>query len=280
MHRMATSERPNWAPESIDLDQPNVARVYDYLLGGAANFAPDREFAEKLLTMIPEARPAARMNRAFLRRAVTYCVEAGIRQFLDIGSGIPTAGNVHEIAQRIDPECRVVYVDTEPVAVTHSELMLEDNDRAAALRADLLDVDGILDSETVRGLLDLDQPTALLLVSMLHFIPDKAGPYEAVARYVDRLAPGSLLVISHGVMRAPESAQREQIEKLYRERDYADAVGRGVADVERFFAGTELVEPGLVRAPEWHPESPDEVPEDVRDRADTSLIVVGIGRKS
>jgi hypothetical protein len=277
MHRMA-SDRPDWAPESIDLDQPNVARVYDYLLGGAANFAPDREFAEKLLTMMPEARPAARLNRAFLRRAVTYCVETGVRQFLDIGSGIPTAGNVHEIAQRIDPECRVVYVDTEPVAVTHSDLMLQDNDRAAALRADLLDVDTIMDSEPVRGLLDLDQPVALLLVSMLHFIPDKAGPYEAVARYVDRLAPGSYLVISHGVM-GGEAAQAEKIEKLYRERDYADAVGRRIADVELFFAGTELVEPGLVRAPQWHPESPDEVPADVLDRRDMSLIVVGVGRK-
>jgi S-adenosyl methyltransferase len=277
---MASSDRPKWAPESIDLNQPNVARVYDYLLGGAANFAPDREFAEKLLTMIPEARPAARLNRAFLRRAVKFCVEAGIRQFLDIGSGIPTAGNVHEIAQRIDPACRVVYVDTEPVAVTHSELMLQDNDRAAALRADLLDADAILDSEPVRRLLDLDRPVALLLVSMLHFIPDKAGPYEAVARYVDRLAPGSYLVISHGVKGEMAPAeQAEQIEKLYRERDYADAVGRGIADVERFFAGTELVEPGLVRAPQWHPESLDEVPDDVLDRPDTSLIAVGVGRK-
>jgi S-adenosyl methyltransferase len=278
MPDMASTERPNWAPESIDLDQPNVARVYDYLLGGAANFAPDREFAEKLLAMMPEARPAARLNRAFLRRAVQFCVEAGIRQFLDIGSGIPTVGNVHEIAQRIDPECRVVYVDTEPVAVTHAQLMLQDNDRAAALRADLLDVDTIMDSEPVRQLIDPDQPVALLLVSMLHFIPDKAGPYEAVARYVDRLARGSYLVISHGVM-AEDAQTNKRVEDLYRERDYAAAVGRRIGEVERFFTGTELVEPGLVRAPEWHPESPDDVPANVLDRPEAALIAVGVGRK-
>src|SRR5688500_13631183 len=124
-----TGDRPSWAPDSIDLERPNAARIYDYLLGGAANFEQDREFANKLLEAVPEARDAARLNRAFLRRAVRYCVEAGVRQFIDVGSGIPTAGNVHEIAHEIAPETRVLYVDNEPVAVTHSELMLRDNDR-------------------------------------------------------------------------------------------------------------------------------------------------------
>ena len=118
-----TTDRPSWAPESIDLSRPNAARVYDYLLGGAANFETDREFADKLLEVMPQARTAARLNRAFLRRAVRFCAAAGIDQFLDIGSGVPTSGNVHEIA----PDARVLYVDNEPVAVTHSELLLQDS---------------------------------------------------------------------------------------------------------------------------------------------------------
>jgi S-adenosyl methyltransferase len=273
MPGMASSDRPQWAPESIDLERPNAARIYDYLLGGAANFAADREYAEQLLTVMPEARNAARRNRAFLRRAVRFCVEAGIRQFLDVGSGIPTAGNVHEIAQGLAPDCRVVYVDSEPVAVTHSELMLRGNDRAGVLRADLLDPDEVLDAEPVRRLIDFDQPVALLLVSMLHFIPDEVEPYDAVARYVARLAPGSYLVISHGIAIAKERADR--VYDLAEDRGHPQpGVGRGIAEVERFFAGTELVEPGLVWAPQWHPESPA----DPADQ-DETVMVAGVGRK-
>jgi hypothetical protein len=273
MHRMATSERPNWAPDSIDLERPNAARIYDYLLGGAANFAADREYAEQLLTVLPEARPAARRNRAFLRRAVQYCVNAGIRQFLDIGSGIPTAGNVHEIAQGLDPECRVVYVDSEPVAVTHSELLLQGNDRAGVFQADLGEPDKIFDAEPVRRLIDFDQPLALLLVSVLHFVPDEAKPYEAVARYVERLAPGSYLVLSHGL--AIEQERADKVFDLAEDRGHPQpGVQRGRADFERFFTGTEIVEPGLVFAPKWHPESPADPADD-----NEKVIAVGVGRK-
>ena len=210
---MSSTERPNWAPDSIDLDRPNAARIYDYLLGGAANFAADREFGEQLLTVLPEARGAARMNRAFLHRAVRFCVDAGIRQFLDIGSGIPTAGNVHEIAQRMDPSCRVMYVDIEPVAVTHSELMLRDNDQAAVIRADFTDPDSILDNETTRHMIDFDQPVGLLLVALLHFVPDDTNPHDAVNRFVSLLAPDSYLVLSHSVDR-PSAEQAENIDRL------------------------------------------------------------------
>src|SRR5262249_34631223 len=151
--RPMPAERPAWAPQHIDLERPNAARIYDYFLGGACNFEHDREFAEQFLTMMPEAAMAARRNRAFLRRAVGYCVERGIRQFLDIGSGIPTVGNVHEVAQGLDPECRVLYVDNEPVAVTHSELILEGNERAAILQADLCDPRTVLDSDSAHRLL-------------------------------------------------------------------------------------------------------------------------------
>jgi S-adenosyl methyltransferase len=272
---MSSSERPHWAPESIDLDRPNAARIYDYLLGGAANFEQDRAFADKLLSVMPEARSAARLNRAFLRRAVRFCVESGIRQFLDIGSGIPTAGNVHEIAQDLAPESRVLYVDTEPVAITHSELILRGNDRAAALRADLVDPDAILGSAAARRLIDLDQPVAVLMVAVLHFIPDSAGPQAAVARYVDAMAPGSCLVISHGTHQPEfEQGRADEVERLY-QRSANPGVPRTYDEIARFFTGTDLVEPGLVWTPQWRPESP----EDVGTHPEASLLSGGVGRK-
>src|SRR5436190_2007990 len=147
-----SAERPWWAPQHIDLEKPNAARVYDYMLGGGCNFEQDRKFAEQFLRVLPDGDRAFRANRAFLGRAVRFCVEAGIRQFLDLGSGIPTVGNVHEIAQGMAPECRVVYVDNEPVAVAHSAAILEGNDRAAVLQADLSDVATVLGSESVARL--------------------------------------------------------------------------------------------------------------------------------
>ncbi|HEY0449776.1 SAM-dependent methyltransferase [Actinophytocola sp.] len=266
-------ERPNWAPESIDLDRPNAARIYDYLLGGAANFAQDRTFADKLLEVMPEARPAARLNRAFLRRAVRFCVESGIRQFLDVGSGIPTAGNVHEIAQRMDPACRVLYVDSEPVAVTHSELMLRDNDRAASLRGDLVEPTAILESEVAHKLIDFTEPVAVLMVAVLHFIPDSAAPHAAVARYVSAMAPGSFLVLSHGV-ELPSASRADEVDELY-QRSANPGVRRSPADIERFFDGLTLVEPGLVWTPQWRPEDA----EDVGEHPEASMVCAGVARK-
>lgn len=273
MPGMASTERPNWAPESIDLERPNAARIYDYLLGGAANFAQDRAFGDKLLEVMPQARPAARLNRAFLRRAVRYCVESGIRQFIDVGSGIPTAGNVHEIAQRMDPSCRVLYVDNEPVAVTHSELMLRNNDQAASMRADLVEPDTILGSDAARRLIDFAEPVAVLMMAVLHFIPDSSAPHAAVARYVSAMAPGSYLVLSHGV-ELPSSDQADEVEELY-QRSANPGVRRSPADVARFFTGLELVEPGLVWTPQWHPEHPD----DVGEHPEASLVYAGVARK-
>ncbi|MPZ79160.1 MAG: hypothetical protein GEV28_01665 [Actinophytocola sp.] len=270
---MASTERPNWAPESIDLDRPNAARIYDYLLGGAANFAQDRVFADKLLEVMPEAGPAARLNRAFLRRAVRFCVESGIRQFIDIGSGIPTAGNVHEIAQRMDPSCRVLYVDSEPVAVTHSELMLRGNDRAGTLRADLVEPDAILRSDEALRLIDFAEPVAVLMVAVLHFIPDSSAPHAAVTEYVSTMAPGSYLVLSHGV-EPPSSDRAEEVEQLY-QRSANPGVRRSPDDIARFFTGLDLVEPGLVWTPQWRPELPD----DVGEHPEASLVYAGVARK-
>jgi hypothetical protein len=264
-----TSDRPSWAPESIDLDRPNAARIYDYLLGGAANFEQDRVFAEKLLEIMPLARAAARLNRAFLRRAVRFCADAGIRQFVDVGSGIPTAGNVHEIAQAVDPAARVLYVDNEPVAVTHSGLILKDNPNTAAMLGDLTHPEPVL----AAPLIDFTQPVAVLMVAVLHFIPDEARPHEAVARYVDAMAPGSYLVLSHGVEN-PSVETRDEVHRLYQQSSNP-GVRRTPDDITRFFEGLEFVEPGLVWTPEWRPESP----EDVGAHPEASLVFAGVARK-
>lgn len=268
MHAMPT-DRPSWAPESIDLERPNAARIYDYLLGGAANFEQDRVFAEKLLEVMPLAKSAARLNRAFLRRAVRYCVESGIRQFVDVGSGIPTAGNVHEIVQAVDPTTRVLYVDNEPVAVTHSELLLRDNPLASSMRGDLNDPEPVLASD----LIDWSQPVAVLMVAVLHFVPDSTSPYESVARYIAAMAPGSHLVLSHAVER-PDLEGKDEVDRLYKTASNP-GVRRTTDDILRFFDGVELVEPGLVWTPEWHPDSP----EDVGTKPEASLAKAGVARK-
>jgi S-adenosyl methyltransferase len=264
------NERPDWAPTSIDLDRPNAARVYDYLLGGGCNFEIDRVFAEKLLSTIPEAEDAARHNRAFLRRAVRFCVAQGVRQFLDIGSGIPTVGNVHEIAQEADPECQVVYVDHEPIAVAHSELMLEGNDRTGAVLADLLDPDTVFDSEPARRLLDFDRPIAVILAAVLHFVPDAARPHLAVARYVGAMAPGSYLVLSHA---ARVNLRRSQDGWRMYDQSSTPGSGRTREEVGAFMAGTELVEPGVVWTAQWRPEL------DVIDHPERSMVYAAVGRK-
>jgi hypothetical protein len=267
-----STERPSWAPDDIDLDRPNAARVYDYLLGGMANFAKDREFAGRLTEIAPDAATIARLNRSFLRRAVRYCLDNGIRQFLDIGSGIPTVGNVHEIAYRTEPSARVVYVDIEPVAVAHTELMLAGTENAAVVRGDLLEAETLLSSDAVRRLLNLDEPIATLMVAVLHFLDDDREPQAAVARYVDAMAPGSYLVLSH--IAREDTEEQSQARKLY-QKDAVPILGRTPEQLAAFFAGLELVDPGIVWAPQWHPEPSDKVVEPERSKG-----YVGVGRKS
>jgi hypothetical protein len=265
------AERPPWAPRHIDLDRPNAARIYDYLLGGACNFEQDRAFAEKAMEIMPQLERAARRNRAFLGRAVRFCVSRGIRQFLDIGSGIPTVGNVHEIAQGIDPRCRVLYVDNEPVAVAHAEQILEGTENTAVLQADLCDPDTVLNSESARRLLDLDEPIAVLMLAVLHFVPDSARPRSAIERYVSAMAPGSFLVVSHGCI---ETADAAEVHRSYRSTP-TPGVRRGRQEILDLMAGTDLVEPGLVWTPEWRPD----FPEDVGDDVERSITVAAVGRK-
>jgi SAM-dependent methyltransferase len=266
--------RPAWAPEGIDIDTPSASRLYDYYLGGSHNFAADRVVAEQALAVMPEGPLLAQLNRAFLRRAVRFCVAAGIRQFLDIGSGIPTLGNVHEVAQQAAPDARVVYVDTDPVAVAHSRAILADNPNAAVIQEDLRHPDRIVEHAETRRMLDLDRPTALLLVAVLHFIPDRDDPVGLIGRLRQALVPGSFLVLSHATYEGrPDDAQR--ITELYKSTANPLTM-RDRPAVTKLFEGFDLVDPGVVWAPEWRPDSPD----DLGEAPERSGIHVGVGRKS
>lgn len=269
-----TAEQPYWLPRDTDPTVPNVARMYDYWLDGAHNFAADRMLVDKVQQLMPEVRDAIRAHRAFLRRAVLFLVESGIRQFLDIGSGIPTVGNVHEIAQRANPECRVVYVDKEPIAVSHSELLLQGNDRAAVIQADLRDIDAIIGHPKTRRLLDFDKPIGLLLLGLLYFIPDSWDPVGIVARYRERLAPGSYLAISHGTTDGDPAGLDETLQLYQSTPD--PMYFRSYEHVLRFFDGFELVEPGLVCCAFWRPSGPS----DTCDSAEMNgLAYGGVGRR-
>jgi hypothetical protein len=266
-------ERERWRALGIDIDRPSAARVYDYYLGGSSNFAADRELARQVEAAIPWVNETARNNRAFLRRAVRYCVGIGIRQFLDIGSGTPTRGNVHEVAQGVEPSCRVVYVDNEPVAVAHAQLQLEGNDKAGIVRADLREPEAIFDHPTTRRLIDFDEPVAVLMVAILHFIPDSDDPLDVLRRYRKRMAPGSHLAISH-VTDDVYPEKIHQLVELYK-GSTNPVVTRSRSQLTELFTGFELVEPGIVWTPEWRPESPELVGE----HPESSVIYAGVGRR-
>jgi hypothetical protein len=252
-------ERPNWAPGDIDLERPSVARVYDYYLGGAHNFAADRAVAQKTMESMPELRGVVLNHRAFLRRAVRYLLSCGVRQFLDLGSGIPTVGNVHEIAQAVDPAAKVVYVDIDSVAVAHSRSLLSGNDRVNVLQADVRDPAAVLASPEVTGLLDFGAPVAVLMIALLHFVSDEEKPAAIVGGYRDRLAPGSFLAISHSGYEPEEETESYREARAVYERDVVRTTLRNSAEITALFEGFELVEPGVVRLPAWRPESSNDV---------------------
>ena len=261
-----------WTPPGVDLTRPNAARVYDVYLGGAHNFEVDREFARQAKQLLPDVDVVARMNRRFLQRVVRELTKAGVDQFLDLGSGIPTVGNVHEIAQGINPDSRVVYVDNETVAVAHSQLILEDNPRATVVDADIRDAKLVLeDPETLR-MLDFSRPVAVIMCTILHFISDDADPFGIVHAYRDALAPGSHLAISHGT--TDNRPDLQAFGDSYR-RTANPVTLRPRDQVERFFEGFELIDPGLVFTPQWRPESP----KDVGDDPERAGVYAGVGRK-
>lgn len=259
------------------LKPATAARMYDYYLGGVHNFPADRKAAEGIIAVHPSMPAAARANRAFLRRAVRYFAEAGVQQFLDLGSGMPTIGNVHEIAQQVTPEARVVYVDIDPVAVAESMQILGGNTAVAAIHGDMRQPQQLLQHPQVRRLLDFDQPIGLLLVAVLHFLPDNAEAYDVVEQLIPALAPGSYLAVSHGAAEpfAGDRARTDAGKEVYR-RQTATPVGlRTKAEVERFFAGTKLVDPGIVWVPQWRP-APDD-PQDFADDPGLSSMWAGVG---
>jgi SAM-dependent methyltransferase len=265
-------ERPSWAPQDIDLARPSASRIYDYYLGGSHNFEADRVAARQAVELWPELPKIMQTNRAFMRRAVQYAVRSGVTQFLDIGSGIPTFGNVHEVALAASGRARVVYVDNDPVAVAHSRALLTDEPRATVISADLREPERITDHPELRALLDLERPVALMLVAVLHFLVDEAKPHRIVAELRDRLAPGSLLILTHAVRDGrPESA--EPLERLY-SRIGSPLRIRDRGEIEAFFEGFELVEPGVVYPPLWQPDEP--LPDG--DPAQSSGLA-GVGRK-
>lgn len=246
-----TAEELSWVPADVDLTKPNAARVYDYFLGGANNFDVDRAFARKIAEILPDAAFLAIENRSFLRRAVKYLAEQGVRQFLDLGSGIPTVGNSHEVAQAVDPSCRVVYVDFEAVAVAHSELILQDNPNADIVRADLREPNSVLKHPKTTALLDFDEPIAVMMFASIHFVDEDAEPEKIIAAYRDATVTGSYLALSHGT----EDERPEVGDAVVEYQKTANpAILRTKAQVRRFFEGYELVEPGLVFTPEWHGE--------------------------
>ena len=240
--------------ERLQLDRPHGARVYDYFLGGKDNFAIDRQAAEHLLEAFPGFRTAALSNRMWMHRAARYAAEQGITQFLDIGTGIPTSPNLHEVVQEVVPEARIVYADNDPIVLSHSRALLTSGPqgRTAYLEADVTDPRSIMESDEVRETLDLSKPVALSLVGVFHYLPDALKPYDLVQQLVEPLAPGSLLIFSHCTPDfAPDLWERAiQVYKA----DGGDAQVRSKEEVTRFFDGLELVEPGVSVPFRWHPD--------------------------
>ncbi len=260
-------------PAGVDVSRPSAARVYDYFLGGAHNFEVDRALAQQIAAMTPTIGETMRANRAFLRRAVRYLAARGVRQFLDIGSGIPTVGNVHEIALEAAPDATVVYVDIDPVAVEHSRAILAGVQRAGVICADVRDADLIMTEARKLGLVDFDRPVAVLLAGVLHFVPDGDGPGASVAALRAALTPGSYLLISHATA---DGQPAEVIEAQgLSSRTATEIVLRGRAEIASWFDGFTLVDPGLVFIPQWRPDPQDPVD----DQPERVGAYAAVGRK-
>jgi O-methyltransferase involved in polyketide biosynthesis len=260
----------------------SAARMSDYFLGGIHNFPADRAAAQKVIEQFPFIPVAARANRAFLGRAVRYLVGLGFRQFLDLGSGLPTAENVHEIAQRIAPESRVAYVDIEPVVVAESLEILEGNERAIAVRGDVRDMPAILAHPQVRRLLDFQQPTVVLMVALLQFVTEDAEAHAALQHLVPVLQPGSYVVFTHAAAETFATATESSMNAVgdvYRSQTPVLAKLRTRAEVTEIFTshGLELIEPGVVWTPQWRPELGGPPPE-LPDRPEASASWAGIAK--
>ncbi|WP_165986091.1 SAM-dependent methyltransferase [Streptomyces sp. YIM 98790] len=256
----------------IDTSKPSIARVYDAALGGQDHYPVDREVLEAALKINPEAVRSARANRDFLVRGVRYLVEQGIDQFLDLGSGLPSAQNTHQVAQAVNPDARVVYIDNDPIVLAHGQALLAKNNRTRVLLADMLDTEKVLSHPGIEDFIDFSRPVGLLMLAVVHHILDEEDPAGLVKAYTDRLAPGSHLFLSHFCNSIPDAKELE--ENLVR------SLGRGKIrsqeEITAFLDGLEILEPGVVPVPLWRPDEPVSEPLD----AGGLLIFGGMGRKT
>ncbi|WP_033290613.1 SAM-dependent methyltransferase [Amycolatopsis jejuensis] len=281
-------------PPGVDLDHPSVARVYDYYLGGTTNWTIDRQFADEVIREFPLIRPIAKANRLFLHRVVRHLVKQGVRQFVDIGSGVPTMGHAHQVADEVAPgESRVCYVDYEPVAVAHSETLLRESGdpaRHAVIHADLRDPAGLWDKIAATKVIDVDEPLALLLIAVLHVqqppaedsgSTDDLGP-SVVAQYRELLPPGSFLAISHITDQGVPSdvdAGLIELKQMY-DRSSSPVIWRSREEIAALFGPFEMVEPGLTWTPSWHPEESGAGAPHVEFPSPAhSVILAGVARK-
>jgi hypothetical protein len=261
-------------PSPIDTKSPSVARLYDYLLGGKDNFEVDRRLGDQIKRSLPEVHIGVQQQRAVLRRVVRHLVgEVGLRQLIDIGAGLPTADNVHQIAHELDPDTRVVYVDNDPIVLNHARALLADCSTTIVIEGDLLKPEGILGHPQVATHIDFSQPVGVLLCGILHYLTDDDDPASIVSRLTAPLAPGSHLFIHHLVSTDDEKGAKT--EALLRQ-GVGNAIFRPVAEVRRFFAGLDMVEPGLVPVPHWRPDR--DTPTIARHPV-LRLAVAGVGRK-
>ncbi|MFG3200829.1 SAM-dependent methyltransferase [Streptomyces sp. NPDC048192] len=235
----------------IDTSKPHPARIYDYLLGGKDNYEVDQVAADQLAAAAPEVWISVRANRAFLQRAVRYVVGSGVRQILDVGTGLPTSPNVHEVAQELAPDVRVAYVDNDPIVKAHGDALLNRAGTTSIVLADLREPQSVVDHPEVRRVIDFGRPVALFLVAVLHFLRDADEPERVVATLRDALPAGSFLVLSHAT---GDFADRSEAEAVY-DNASASMNLRSRDQVARFFDGFDLVEPGLVQVPFWRPDS-------------------------
>jgi hypothetical protein len=283
------SEHDPFPPQGIDLERPNVARVYDWYLGGTANWPIDREFGKRVLATFPLLRPIAIANRLYLDRVVRHLVRRGVRQFVDIGSGVPTMGNTHQVADEVAPDSKVVYIDHEPVAVAYSQLLLNqhgDAARHAAINADLRNPDRVWQRVIETGVIDLDEPIALLLIAVLHIQQPDAdgvdiGPL-AVARYRELLPPGSYMGISHITDEGVPADVAEKLVELKQMYDTSSSpvIWRSQAEIRDLFGDFELVPPGMGWTPSWHPEETGPTSPVIEfKRPNEAVIWAGVGHK-
>lgn len=266
----------DWTPRGVDTETPSTARMYDYYLGGKHHYPADREAAERVLTVFPQLAPILRANRAFLVRAVRHMTESGIRQFLDLGTGLPTQENVHQVAQAVAPDARVVYVDNDPVALAHARALLATDTQTTVADADLRQPEQVLAHPEATKLIDLDEPIGLLCVAVLHFVTDDEDPAGIVARYRSAMASGSHVAVSIANSDSGDPDAFRQLEEIYRNAT-SPLVLRPRTQIQTLFEGFRLVEPGLVDIPDWRPESAEEAR--AQRAASPAVGLAGVARK-